>query len=153
MMKEWTSQWLRWTARARHEEKEALECSAKAQFAQGSNSSRRSLRTVRCSRSDLTSDRPFLAADHCADDYLSLQTFFMQGMSGISDLSSRKLGHTTGESGRHGTLRTVRRGVAGHNKVATFPFSQKPTVPLALPVSVNNCSERFRASMNKGNPM
>ena len=68
-------------------------------------------------------------------------------------LSSPKPGHTTGGSGRHGAERTAGRGEAGQNKVPTFRSPWKPTAPLALQRTVNNCSERLFASANKGNPM
>ena len=41
----------------------------------------------------------------------------------------------------------------GLNRVPTFRSARKPTVPLALQGTVNNCSERLFASTNKGNPM
>ena len=71
----------------------------------------------------------------------------------LHDLSSPKPGHTTGGSGRHGARRTAGRGDAGQNKVPTFRSAWKPTAPLALQGTVNNCSERLFASTNKGNPM
>ena len=69
------------------------------------------------------------------------------------DLSSPKPGHTTGGSGRHGAGWTAGRVDAGQYKVPTFWWPWKPTAPLALQRNVNNCSERFFASANKGNPM
>ena len=68
-------------------------------------------------------------------------------------LSIPKPGHTTGGSGRHGAGRTAGRGNAGQNKVPTFRSPWKPTAPLALQRTVNNCPGRLFASTNKGNPM
>ena len=69
------------------------------------------------------------------------------------NLSSPKPGHRTGGSGRQGAGRTAGRGDAGQNKVPTLRWPWKPTAPLALQRTVNNCSERLFASTNKGNPM
>ena len=70
-----------------------------------------------------------------------------------ANLSSPKPGHTTGGSGQHVVGRTAGRGDAEQNKVPTFRWPWKPTAPLALQRTVNNCSERLFASTNKGNPM
>ena len=64
------------------------------------------------------------------------------------NLSSAKPGNTTGGSGRHGEGRTAGRGDAGLNAVRTFRWPWKPTAPLALQRTVNNCSQRFFAPCN-----
>ena len=66
-----------------------------------------------------------------------------------SYLSSSKPGHTTGGSGRQGAGRTAGRGDAGQNNVTIFWMPWKPTAPLALQRTVNNCLERLFASTNK----
>ena len=68
-------------------------------------------------------------------------------------LSSPKPEHTTHGSRRHDAGRTAGRGDAGQNKVPTFRSLWKPTAPLAIQRTVNECSERLFASTNKGNPL
>ena len=49
--------------------------------------------------------------------------------------------------------RTARRGETGQKKVPIFRSPWKPTAPLALQHTVNNCSERIFASTNQINPI
>ena len=60
--------------------------------------------------------------------------------------SSPEPGLTTGRSDRREARRTAGPGAAGQNRVLTFRSARKPTVPLALQVILNKCSERLLAS-------
>ena len=67
--------------------------------------------------------------------------------------NARKPANHLRGSGRHDAGRTAGRGDAGQNNVRTFRSPWKPTAPLALQRTVNNCSESLFASTNKGNSM
>ena len=79
---------------------------------------------------------------------------FMQGMSGNTQPveSKTRTYHGRVGSGRRGARRTAGRGEAGQKRVPTIRSAPKPTVPVVLHGTINNCSERLLASTNKGNP-
>ena len=67
-------------------------------------------------------------------------------------MSSPKLGHTTGGSGRSGARRGGGAGRVGQDGTPTERFAQETAVPCAPQGAIYNCLERPFRSTNNGNP-